>query len=177
MAAPRSTPLGAVVRGALAGAIGTLTMDLVWFSRHRRSGGEDSFADWEFATSTKEYANAGAPAQVGKRLAEGLFQTELPDETAGLMTNVVHWATGVAWGAAYGVIAGSASRPRVGYGLLLGPAAWLTGYLVLPAADLYQPIWKYDAATLGKDLSAHVAFGLGTAAAFRLLARPLTPPA
>ena len=47
---------------------------------------------------------------------------------------------------------------------------WAAGYVVLPAAKLYQPIWKYDRATLTKDLSAHLVYGLGTATVLRLLA-------
>jgi hypothetical protein len=43
---------------------------------------------------------------------------------------------------------------------------------VLPAAGLYEPIWKYDRKTLAKDLSAHLVYGVITAAVFdRLLPR------
>ncbi len=41
-------------------------------------------------------------------------------------------------------------------------------YVVLPAAKLYQPIWTYDVKTLADDLSAHLVYGLVTAAAWRL---------
>ena len=41
----------------------------------------------------------------------------------------------------------------------LGPAAWLTSYAVLPLVKVYDPIWKYYARTLGKALSAHLAYG------------------
>ena len=44
-----------------------------------------------------------------------------------------------------------------------------SSYAVLPLAKLYKPIWEYDRKTLAKDLSAHLAYGLATAAAFRLL--------
>ena len=37
---------------------------------------------------------------------------------------------------------------------------------MLPLAKVYEPIWKYDAPTLGKDLSAHLVYGLATGAAF-----------
>jgi hypothetical protein len=30
-------------------------------------------------------------------------------------------------------------------------------------------MWEYDAKTLGRDLSAHLVFGFGTASAFRAL--------
>jgi hypothetical protein len=36
---------------------------------------------------------------------------------------------------------------------------------------VYEPIWKYDLRTLAKDLSAHLVFGVATAAAFRVLDR------
>jgi len=41
---------------------------------------------------------------------------------------------------------------------------------VLPEGGLYQPIWKYDAKALAIDLSAHLAYGAGTGAAFQLFA-------
>ena len=37
---------------------------------------------------------------------------------------------------------------------------------MLPAAKLYEPIWKYDVKTLANDLSAHLVYGLATAAAY-----------
>lgn len=78
MAAARVSPLGAIGRGLLGAAVGTLTMDLVWFRRHRKAGGTDGFVDWEFSAGTKSYDDAGAPAQVGKRVIEGLFHREPP---------------------------------------------------------------------------------------------------
>ena len=103
--------------------------------------------------TSKDWDGASAPAQVGKRVVEGLFQRPIPPERAALTNNVVHWAYGLAWGAAYGLAAGSAAVPKVGYGLAFGPVVWTSGYVVLPVARLYQPIWKYDLKTLGKDLS------------------------
>lgn len=165
------TPVGAIARGVAAGAVGTLAMDLVWYSRYRRGGGEDRFTDWEFSASTKSFEDAGAPGQIGKRIVEGFFHTELPPESAAFTNNVVHWATGSQWGAVYGVAVGSAAATNPALGLLLGAAAWGTSYVVMPLAKLYKPIWEYDAKTLAKDLSAHLVFGLATAGAFRALSR------
>lgn len=169
--AARMTPLGAVARGVLAGVVGTAAMDLVWFARYRRGGGQSSFLDWELSAGLEGWEHAPAPALVGKRLYEGLFQRELKPEAARATNNVVHWATGAMWGSLFGLVAGSARRPRAAHGLALGPVAWAAGYVVLPRAGLYQPLSQYDPRTLGKDLSAHVVFGLGTSVAFRWLAR------
>jgi len=55
-------------------------------------------------------------------------------------------------------------------GLLpFGAAVWAGGYVILPAAGLYQPIWKYDAQTLAWDLAGHLAYGAGTGITFLLL--------
>jgi uncharacterized membrane protein YagU involved in acid resistance len=72
-------------------------------------------------------------------------------------------------GALYGLVAGSLPTARIGYGLPFGATVWASGYVVLPTAKLYEPIWKYDAKTLGNDLSAHLVYGLATAAAWRLV--------
>jgi hypothetical protein len=163
------TPLGAIARGLLAGAVGTAAMDTLLFARFRRSGGDQGFASWETSAGLAEWESAPAPAQVGKRLVEGLFQIELPAGRARLVNNVTHWAYGMLGGAQLGVVAGSLPRLRVAYGLPFGASVWGAGYVILPAAKLYKPIWEYDAKTLANDLSAHLVYGLATAATLRKL--------
>jgi hypothetical protein len=167
----RVTPLGAIGRGLVAGAIGTAVFDAFLFARYRRSGGESRFADWELSSGMTSWDEAPAPAHVGKRLVEGLFQTELRGTRAPLVNNVTHWAYGIANGAQYGLVASSLLEPRIRYGLPFGASVWGSGYVVLAAMKLYEPIWKYDAKTLANDLSAHLVYGLATAAGMRLLSR------
>ncbi len=163
------TPLGAVATGLLAGAFGTAAMDALLFARYRRGGGESRFAPWELSSGLSSWEQAPAPAQVGKRLVEGLFRRELPPQRAPLVNNVTHWAYGMLGGVQYGLVADSLRTPRVLYGLPFGASVWAAGYVVLPAAKLYKPIWEYDRKTLAKDLSAHLVYGLATATALRLL--------
>jgi hypothetical protein len=165
------TPLGAVVRGLIAGGVGTAAMDLLLFWRYKRDNGEGNFLAWEFSAGLASWDEAPAPAQVGKRLIEGLFQVEVPVERAALVSNVTHWGYGMIGGQKYGMVAGSLSSPRVLYGIPFGATVWASSYVVLPLAHLYEPIWKYDLETLAKDLSAHLVYGLTTAVAFDLLAR------
>jgi hypothetical protein len=165
------TPLGAVARGLVAGALGTATMDAFLFARYRRDGGGSSAWDWESSAGVTSWEEAPAPAHVGKRLVEGLFRIELPPSRARLVNNVMHWAYGIFNGAVYGIVAESLSRPRIRYGLAFGASVWAGDYVTLPAAKLYKPIWEYDAKTLADDLSAHLVYGLATATALRLLSR------
>lgn len=90
------TPVGALIRGILAGAVGAVAMDLLWFYRYKRGGGESSFVDWEFSAGLDDWSKAPAPAQVGKRLFEALFQQELSPRWVALTNNVMHWIYGLA---------------------------------------------------------------------------------
>ncbi|HEY2128470.1 MAG TPA: hypothetical protein VGH77_14910 [Streptosporangiaceae bacterium] len=164
------TPLAAVAGGVLAGAVGTVCMDAVRYVRYRRDGGTKSPAEWEFA-AVDSWAEAPDPGKVGKRLIEGFTRRELPDRWAWPVSTAMHWGYGSAAGAAYGVLAGSLRRPHPWYGLPFGALVWVSDYLVLPEAGLYKPIWKYDAKTLGDDLTAHLAYGAGTGVTFWLFAR------
>ena len=156
--------------GAIAGAAGTLAMDLLWYRRYRREKGTEAFAPWEFARDVESWETASAPGQVGKKVEELVLHQTPPDTWARPTTNVVHWATGVGWGINLALARFVLPRAR-GLGLTLGPVAWLTSYAVLPLLKVYKPIWRYDARTLGKDLSAHLVYGAVTAAGFALLTR------
>jgi Protein of unknown function (DUF1440) len=165
------TPVSVIARGIMAGAIGTASMDALLFARYRREGGPTRFRHWEFSKGLSSWEQAPAPAQIGRRLFEGLFERRLPPTRVPLVNNVMHWAYGMLNGAQYGIVATSLARPRIRYGLPFGATVWAGDYVILPAAKLYEPIWKYDAKTLINDLTAHLMYGLGTAAAWRLLAR------
>ena len=93
---------------------------------------------------------------------------ELAPNRARLVNNVMHWAYGIFNGAQYGIVAESLPAPRIRYGLPFGATVWAGDYVILPAAKLYKPIWTYDARTLPNDLSAHLVYGLATAAALRV---------
>lgn len=157
--------------GAAAGAAGTLAMDVLLYRRYRHDGGKDSFLRWEFAAGVLGWDQASAPGQVGFKLVRALTGRTPPDRWARTATNVVHWATGIGWGVQYGAVASLTSRHVALRAAGIGPAAWLSGYAVLPLAGVYQPIWTYDARTLADDLSAHLVFGAATSCAFAALVR------
>lgn len=163
------TPVGALVRGAVAGLAGTLAMDGALYARYRAGGGQSGFLDWEFSRGLTSWEKAGPPAQVGRRLYEGLFQKKLPAGTAALTSNVMHWSYGLGWASAFGLVEGSFRSQRILDGLGLGTTVWGSDYLVLPAAKLYKPIWDYEPQVLAEDLAVHLLYGLVTAAVFKAL--------
>jgi hypothetical protein len=163
-----------VVDGALAGAVGTAALDAVLYARSRRDGAKEGLWRWEFAGDVMSWDQASAPGQLGRKAMCLATGHEPPDEWARPTTNIVHWATGIGWGAAYGALAATTSRLPWARALALGPIAWLSGYVILPLAKVYEPIWKYNARTLARDLGPHLLYGTAAAATFRGLTRTET---
>ncbi|OIJ66085.1 hypothetical protein WN71_020725 [Streptomyces mangrovisoli] len=156
--------------GLLAGAVGTVCLDAVHYLKYRRAGGTDTPLAWEFAP-VESWEEAPDPGQVAKRVIEGFTQRRLPDSSAWLSSTVAHWAYGSVAGAGYGIVAGSLPRASPVCGVPFGAAVFAGGYVALPIAGLYKPIWQYDAKTVAWDFGAHVAYGTGTAIAFWLLGK------
>jgi hypothetical protein len=120
--------------------VGTAAMDLVQFARYQRGGGSDRLLAWEFSAGLKDWEQAPAPAQIGKRVVEGVFQRQLPPERAAPVNNLIHWGYGIAWGGLFGLMEGSLRAPKVRHGLVLGATVWTASYVLLPLAKLYRPI-------------------------------------
>lgn len=163
------TPLGALLRGMLAGAAGTVAMDSFLYARYRAEGGRQRPLPWAFG-GPSTWDKVSAPAQLGRRLYEGFRQRPLEEGWARLTNNIMHWGYGVAWGGAFGVVAGSLPRTRLVVGPAFGATVWASSYVTLPLAGLYKPIWQYSVAELAPDLIAHAAYGTAAERAFRVLA-------
>ena len=171
----RGSRVTSLCTGVLAGTIGTATMDAALYARYRKDGGTTGFLGWETSESAKSWQDASTPGQVGRRLVSTLTGRDLPDSAARTTVNAVHWATGLSWGVAYAIVGRGRPNPwAVVAGPLLGLSAFASGYAILPAMKLYEPIWSYDEQTLKKDLSVHVAFGTSTVLAATIFGRAMT---
>jgi hypothetical protein len=155
----KKSPAATVLQGLAAGAIGNAVFTL--YQRFARGGGDDQ-------EPPQDWGDTPEPAQVGQRVAEGVFQHEVPLERAGLVMQVVHWIYGTTWGAFYGLVQESVEQPVVS-GVALAGAVVATDYTLLPAMNLYKPPWRYPASTLAKDFGHHLVYGLSVAGAYRAL--------
>jgi hypothetical protein len=158
MRAGTKTPLAALLQGLAAGVVGTAV-----FTGYQaligKSGGR---------AQPRRWADAPQPAQVGKRVLEGVFQRKVTLAQVPTLTQVVHWAYGTGWGLAYAVIQESVKQPVVS-GITLATTITAADYTLLPAMKLYDPPWEYAPATLAKDFGHHLVHGLAVAGAYRLL--------
>jgi uncharacterized membrane protein YagU involved in acid resistance len=159
----RKTPLAAVAQGLCAGIVGNAIFTA--YQALVMKGGDEE-------PPPKDWSETPEPAQVGQRVAQGVFQQDVPLERSGMLTNVVHWLYGTSWGAVYALIEESVHQP-VASGVALTGAVMATDYTLLPAMKLYEPPWKYPSATLAKDFANHLVHGLAIAGAYRALDRAL----
>ena len=149
-----------LMRGAVAGVLGTVAMDGLWYARHRREGGREPFVAWEVTSQITDWEAAPAPARMGRKLIGVVTGRDVPVERAAAVNNVMHWGYGTSWAAGYALLTAAAGRRRAWWhGPAFGTAVWASDYVTLPLAGVYEPIWRYDVPTLWKDLSAHLVFG------------------
>ncbi|HEY7196391.1 MAG TPA: DUF1440 domain-containing protein [Gaiellaceae bacterium] len=167
---PEVTPLGAVARGVAAGIAGTAAFTAYQGITSRVIGNGGG------SRPPRRWADAPAPAQVAKRVLEGLFDRRTTLKEVPVITQAMHWGYGIGWGAVYGLVHESFdSRPLV-HGAALGTLVVATDYTVLPAMGVYEPATSYPARTLAVDLAHHVVFGLAVAGAYSLLERGRDEP-
>jgi hypothetical protein len=161
-------PLGVIGLGVAAGLAGTAVMTALQLAEQklRGSGESEPPASWD---------ETPAPAQIGERVARGVFEHPLDLDQAPAVTNVVHWSYGTAWGVAFAIVQRSLGVPVLPAAAGFGTIVWASDYAVLPAMKIYKPVWKYPASTLAVDLVRHLVYGAGVAGAYALLARCTAP--
>jgi hypothetical protein len=149
----RTTPLGAIVRGLVAGAAGTAAMTAAQTKYLEARGKEPS----------------STPAEVGRRIIEGVLQRKGPEERMGLLNNAMHWLYGTSWGAVYGVLHASRRSGPVRDGAAFFALVWGASLVQLPAMGLAPPVWKYPPDELASDVGFHIVYGMTVATAYEAL--------
>jgi hypothetical protein len=163
----RVTPLGALVRGLVSGAVGTAVMTACQAAL--QPGGDGGAA--EPADDEARWRQAPVPARVARRVLVGVYERDVPPSRIPLLANATHWLYGTSLGTVYGLVRGTVRAHPVVHGLAFGLGAWSLSYAQLVPMGLYEPPWKYPPKELAKDVSYHLAYGLGVAGAFEALDR------
>jgi hypothetical protein len=143
---------GSIARGLLAGAVGTGVMTAAQTAYYKATGSEPS----------------STPAEVGKRIAGGVLQREVPEGSEDKLNTGMHALYGTSWGGLLGLA--SAGR-RPGLGIVFGLTVWGASLAELPAMKLAPPPWEYDLKTIAPDVGFHLLYGVATATAYKALDR------
>jgi hypothetical protein len=93
-------------------------------------------------------------------------------ETETALSYLIHWVYGMLAGGVYGAVAGRSKGLAIKGGLAYGTALWLYGdEAMVPLLGLQGGPMAVSPAQHAHRLGAHLAYGLGTAAATQLLQR------
>ena len=164
---PEASPLGALLRGLVAGGAGTAVMTA--YQELVQSG--ESAGDNEPVGEAERWQQAPAPAQVAKRILEGVLRKQVGADQIPLLTTVMHWLYGTAQGGMYGLVQETIRTNPIASGLAFGTGVWTLSYAQLVPMGIYEPPWRYPAKMLAVDLSYHLVYGVGVAVAYETLAQ------
>jgi hypothetical protein len=178
------SPLGVVMKGALAGFTGTLVLTLAvkaaqWVVKRAHGDDDEQQSERGEAQAGIGAAQALASGQVEapfldpsteifvQKVATGLFGASLSGGTLKALGVGMHFVYGSFWGAVYGVIQSSFHLPAALHGLLYGLIVWLIGPVTLvPAMHIMPPPQQQGVRNALMVIGFHIAYGLGLGLTF-----------
>lgn len=160
----RTSIPAALGRGLVAGVAGTAAMTAYQLAVAKARGQRLD------TPVPRTWADAPAPAQLAKKAATAVGKPRaVTKQDVPLLTNAIHWAYGLTWGIVYGLVARAAEPNPAAGGIGLGVSLWASSYAELVPLGIYRPPWEYPLPELGLDLSYHLVYGVGVAAAYAAL--------
>jgi hypothetical protein len=168
----RLTPFGAIVRGLVAGAVGSFVQSRFF---RATAGIAPAPPPDAFVPPEPVQRSEAATETVARRWVDYLMQRgPLSSEDKSIAGQVVRYAFGAGWGADYAVARetiASVGSPRGA--LAFGTGVWLVSdNLILPAFRLAAWPRAYPVKNHAYALAAHLAYGLSVAATYEILRRP-----
>lgn len=152
-----STPAGVLVRGFLAGVAGSLVQDAFFALTKKLAPAPPSNA---FAPPEPEQRQERETETIARRFVEKLMARGplVHKKVAG---QVVHYAFGGAWGAAYALCTASQRRRSPAAGLGLGLLVWvMSDNLIIPAFRIAGWANRYPLKSHAYAIAAHLAYGV-----------------
>jgi len=168
------SPLGAIVRGFVAGGVGSFVQNQFF---RATAAFAPANPDGAFTPPEDAQRREMPTETVARRWVDEFMQRgPLSPEDKARAGRVVHYLFGAAWGAEYAVARESVSAlDSPGGAVAFSTAVWLVGDgLVLPAFRLAGGPRAYPVKNHAYAWVAHLAYGLSVAATYELLGRPPT---
>lgn len=169
----RWSPLGALCGGVVAGFVGSLAQNL-YFAWTRQLAPQPAPAAFE---PLEPEQREELPTQTVARRLKQHLALRGPVQHQGRAAQAVHLAFGSAWGALYGLLAGSLPRSSsLRGGLAFGALVWVSSdNVLLPAFRLAAWPHHYPVKTHLYAIGAHAVYGAAVAGTFEGLRRASLP--
>jgi hypothetical protein len=138
------TPLGVVIKGAVAGLAGTgvLTVAMEQVPKLLEQVGLGPSKRGE-GTGAGGGRNPEQPVEkLAKKVAEGVFDKRLDRKERKVAGQAIHWAYGASWGVMYGIMQSTFRLPHLLHGTLLAGLMSLAAATIVPATKVVPPMSK-----------------------------------
>lgn len=110
------------------------------------------------------------PEKIIERAFEFGGLDPLSDEIRRLLGDVIHFGYGASAGLALATVTHGGGVQPVKHGVMLGSALWVFGFnALLPGIGAGGGTWTWQRREFILTIPAHLAYGVGTAAALRLI--------
>lgn len=167
--APYESPLSVVIKGALAGVVGTAARTVGMRQAPTVMGrlglGEPRGGEGRGGAGGEQPLEEPT-AKLAEKVAVGVLETPVEPETKQVAGQAIHWAYGAAWGAYYGIMQASLRLPDLVHGMLFGG---LVASTLVPAMRLTPPPTRQPMGMTMLQTVLHLVYGWTTALAFKRL--------
>lgn len=159
-------PLVITAKGAVAGLVGTAVLSVTM------QYGPQLMESLGFVPSQANQGDGEEPtAKLAEKVAEGVLDTSIEEDTKQIAGQAIHWGYGAGWGAFYGIAQSSLRMPHFLHGTLFGALVAIVASTLVPAMGLTPPPSQQPTPISVMQLVQHLIYGWVTALVFGWLAR------
>jgi uncharacterized membrane protein YagU involved in acid resistance len=165
-------PMMVVIKGGIAGLAGTAVLTLAMKrapEAMQRLGISTSEPPASEVQAQSERGAEEPTSKLAEKVAVGMLDTLVEEETKHAAGQAVHWGYGAAWGAMYGIVQSSLRFPDLLHGTVFGTIVGLVASTVVPAIGLTPPPKRQPMLINAMQMVYHLLYGWTTALTFRLL--------
>lgn len=165
----RASPLEVALKGAAAGLAGTAVMTQV-MQRGPQFMEEKLGVSLAEADSPAEAAAPEDPrGELAEKVASGVFETDISQETRETASQAIHWGYGALWGMIFGIVHSSLRIPLLLHGTIFGGLVGAVASTLVPAMGLAPSPKEQPKKLSAMQLVTHLIFGWVVALTFHVL--------
>lgn len=164
-----ASPLEVAIKGAVAGLAGTAVLTAV-MQRGPRFMEEKLGISLAEADSPAEAETPEDPrAELAEKVATGVFDTGISQETKESASQAIHWGYGALWGVIFGIVHSSLRIPLLLHGTIFGSLVAAVASTLVPAMGLTPSPKEQPKTISAMQFVNHLIFGWAVALTFHVL--------
>jgi hypothetical protein len=170
--ARKESPLSVTVKGALAGLVGTVVVTVAM------KYAPQLMQQMGLAEDQQQQGGGGGQRQqaeptetLANKVAEGVFEQPISEDTRQAAGQAIHWSYGAAWGAYYGIVQSSLHLPGWLHATLFGGLINVVASTLVPAMHVVPPPKEQPSSHKAMMGAINMLYGWVTALTFRLLCK------